>query len=204
MDDKTLRQFIIISGVRWTSEISGFASRPMHAERPSSLTKVRTAISPLALPGILCVPAGARALVVFAHGSGSSRLSPRNTAVSDGLNTQGMATLLFDLLTPEEGTDRANVFDIPLLAGRVADTVDWISREPLTRDLRAGLFGASTGAAAALVAAHQLGDRIKAIVSRGGRPDLAGDVLDRIYTPTLLIVGGSDYGVIEVALAGIN
>jgi pimeloyl-ACP methyl ester carboxylesterase len=119
-------------------------------------------------------------------------------AVAEGLNAHGMATLLFDLLTSDEEADRANVFDIPLLAGRVVDAVDWISHEPLTRTLRLGLFGASTGAAAALVAATRLGDRVGAIVSHGGRPDLAGDVLDQIYTPTLLIVGGVDYVVIEL------
>src|ERR1019366_46455 len=133
-----------------------------------------------------------------AQGSGSSRLSPRNMAVAEGLNAHGMATLLFDLLTSDKEADRANVFDIPLLAGRVVDAVAWTSHEPLTRTLRLGLFGASTGAAAALVAATRLGDRVGAIVSRGGRPDLAGDVLDQIYTPTLLIVGGVDYVVIEL------
>lgn len=156
-------------------------------------------IPPIGLAGTLRIPAGAAALVVFAHGSGSSRLiSPRNTAVAEKLNEHGMATLLFDLLTTEEETDRANVFDIPLLTERVIDAVNWIGREPLTRNLRLGLFGASTGAAAALVAAARLGDRIGAIVSRGGRPDLAGDVLDQIRTPTLLIVGGIDFNVIEL------
>jgi pimeloyl-ACP methyl ester carboxylesterase len=155
-------------------------------------------IPPIGLAGTLRIPAGAAALVVFAHGSGSSRLSPRNMVVAEGLNEQGMATLLFDLLTLEEEVDRANVFDIPLLAERVIDAVDWIGRAPLTQNLRLGLFGASTGAAAALVAAARLGDQVRAIVSRGGRPDLAGDVLDQIHTPTLLIVGGVDDVVIEL------
>ena len=155
-------------------------------------------IPPIGLAGSLCIPAGAAGLVIFAHGSGSSRLSPRNMAVAEGLNKQGMATLLFDLLTLEEEVDRANVFDIPLLAERVIDAVDWTGREPLTQNLRLGLFGASTGAAAALVAAARLGDQVEAIVSRGGRPDLAGDVLDQIRTPTLLIVGGVDYVVMEL------
>ena len=105
---------------------------------------------------------------------------------------------MFDLLTLEEETDRANVFDIRLLAERVIDAVDWIGREPLTQNLRLGLFGASTGAAAALVAGARLGDQIEAIVSRGGRPDLAGDILDQIRAPTLLIVGGLDDVVIEL------
>jgi len=169
------------------------------ADGTPSLTETRTvSISSIGLAGTLRIPAGAGALVVFAHGSGSSRLSPRNMAVAEGLNAQGMATLLFDLLTSEEEADRANVFDIPLLAGRVVDAVDWITREPLTRNLRLGLFGASTGAAAALFAAARLGDLVGAIVSRGGRPDLAGVNLDQIYTPTLLIVGGVDCVIIEL------
>lgn len=174
------------------------ASRHPPSESVSSFESRTVRVSPLGLAGTLCLPAGTGALVLFAHGSGSSRLSPRNMAVAEGLNAQGMATLLFDLLTPEEEADRANVFDIPLLAGRVVDAVDWIGREPLTRTLRLGLFGASTGAAAALVAAARLGGRVGAIVSRGGRPDLAGNALDRIYTPTLLIVGGADDVVIEL------
>ena len=109
-----------------------------------------------------------------------------------------MATLLFDLLTTEEETDRANVFDIPLLAGRLADAVRWLDRDPTIHRMAFGLFGASTGAAAALVATSHLGGRIGAVVSRGGRPDLADTVLDRIDAPTLLIVGGADYGVIEL------
>src|ERR1019366_460937 len=174
--------------------VNASATRSKPAEGASSLTEARTvSISPIGLAGTLRIPARAGALVLFAHGSGSSRLSPRNMAVAEGLNAHGMATLLFDLLTSDEEADRANVFDIPLLAGRVVDAVDWISHEPLTRTLRLGLFGASTGAAAALVAATRPGDRVGAIVSRGGPPDLAGDVLDQIYTPTLLIVGGVDY-----------
>ncbi|WP_026608160.1 dienelactone hydrolase family protein [Methylocapsa acidiphila] len=155
-------------------------------------------IPPVELIGDLRVPLDAKALVVFAHGSGSSRLSRRNRAVAEALNDRGIATLLFDLLTEAEEADRANVFDIPLLAERVASAVDWVAREPITRMLRIGLFGASTGAAAALVAAARLGDRVGAIVSRGGRPDLAGAALDHIRTPTLLIVGGADDVVIEL------
>jgi dienelactone hydrolase len=155
-------------------------------------------IPPIGLAGTLHIPSGAYALVVFAHGSGSSRLSPRNRAVADALNRQGIATLLFDLLTTDEEADRANVFNIPLLADRLVDVVGWLGRQPVVGGLPLGLFGASTGAAAALVAAARLGEAVGAVVSRGGRPDLAGDALDRIRTPTLLIVGGRDFGVIEL------
>jgi putative phosphoribosyl transferase len=133
-------------------------------------------------------------------------LSPRNRAVAEGLNAFGFATLLFDLLTVDEETDRANVFDIPLLAERLADATRALEGQ-FVADLPLGLFGASTGAAAALVAAAILPDRVGAVVSRGGRPDLAGDALDRVRAPTLLIVGGADYGVIELneeALARLN
>lgn len=137
-------------------------------------------------------------MVVFVHGSGSSRLSPRNTKVATALNDGGIATLLFDLLTPAEEADRANVFDIPLLAGRLLETVSWLRQQPELTRLPLGLFGASTGAAAALLAAAELPDRFSAVVSRGGRPDLAGDALPKVIVPTLLIVGGADYGVIEL------
>ncbi len=155
-------------------------------------------IPPLGLAGTLQLPRPADGLVVFAHGSGSSRLSPRNIAVAEALNDCGMATLLFDLLTADEENNRANVFDIPLLARRLVDVAHWVKRQPGTKTLPLGLFGASTGAAAAIVAAAALGDRVAAIVSRGGRPDLAGSALERVRAPTLLIVGGADYGVIEL------
>ena len=155
-------------------------------------------IPPLGLPGTLNIPAGARALVVFVHGSGSSRFSPRNRAVAEALNEHAIATLLFDLLTEEEEARRANVFDIALLAERLAQAVHWIDRELQLRRLPLGFFGASTGAAAALVAAARFKGRVGAVVSRGGRPDLAGSVLDELETPTLLIVGGADFGVIEL------
>ena len=155
-------------------------------------------ISPLGLGGTLSVPHGASALVTFAHGSGSSRFSPRNRIVAEALNQRGMATMLFDLLTSDEATDRANVFDIPLLSDRLAGAVQWLDRDPKFHRMAFGLFGASTGAAAALVAASRLGRRIGAVVSRGGRPDLAEPVLDRVDTPTLLIVEGAEYGVIEL------
>jgi len=155
-------------------------------------------IPPIGLTGILQIPNNAYALVAFAHGSGSSRLSPRNTLVAHALNDRGIATLLFDLLTAAEEADRANVFDIPLLADRLVDAVQWLDSEAPLDKLPLGLFGASTGAAAALVAAAKLPNRVGAVVSRGGRPDLAGDALDAVRAPTLLIVGGADFGVIEL------
>jgi len=155
-------------------------------------------IPPIGLAGDLHIPRAAHAIVVFAHGSGSSRFSTRNRAVAEALNAQGFATLLFDLLTEDEEADRANVFDIPLLAGRLADAIGWIERDAWAGGVPLGLFGASTGAAAALVAAASTGDRVGAVVSRGGRPDLAGAALARVRAPTLLIVGGADYGVVEL------
>jgi pimeloyl-ACP methyl ester carboxylesterase len=155
-------------------------------------------IPPLGLAGTLNMPSVPAALVVFAHGSGSSRFSPRNMFVAEGLNENGMATLLFDLLTTAEEQDRANVFNIPLLAERLINAVHWIAREPDLARLPLGFFGASTGAAAALVAAARLGNRIGAVVSRGGRPDLAGAALEEVSAPTLLIVGGADFDVIEL------
>jgi len=155
-------------------------------------------IPPIGLAGILQIPKNAHALVAFVHGSGSSRLSPRNMAVARALNDRGIATLLFDLLTPAEEADRANVFDIPLLAARLADAIRWLDNAASVAKLPLGLFGASTGAAAALVAAARLPRRVGAVVSRGGRPDLAGAALDAVRAPTLLIVGGADTVVIEL------
>jgi putative phosphoribosyl transferase len=155
-------------------------------------------ILPAGLAGTLRIPRDANSVIAFAHGSGSSRFSPRNMAVAEGLNAEGFATLLFDLLTSAEEINRANVFDIALLAERLIEAVAWLDQDSRMSGSRLGLFGASTGAAAALVAAARLRDRVSAVVSRGGRPDLAGPVLDEICTPTLLIVGGIDYGVIEL------
>lgn len=174
------------------------ASGQPHALGANTVTAHEVTIGPLSLAGTLRLPAAANALVVFAHGSGSSRLSPRNMAVAEALNMQGIATLLFDLLTPDEERDRSNVFDIPLLARRLIDVVRWIDTEPELARLPLGLFGASTGAAAALVAAAQLGARVGAVVSRGGRPDLAAAALEQVAAPTLLIVGGLDDVVIEL------
>ncbi|WP_425571044.1 dienelactone hydrolase family protein [Rugosimonospora acidiphila] len=144
------------------------------------------------LPGRLTVPSGATGVVVFAHGSGSGRNSPRNTFVATLLNDAGLGTLLLDLLTPGEETNRENVFNIDLLAGRLGETVEWLRGQPVGGDAAVGLFGASTGAAAALTAAAVPGSRIGAVVSRGGRPDLADGNLAGVHAPTLLIVGGQD------------
>ncbi|MFV0132368.1 dienelactone hydrolase family protein [Streptomyces sp. HMX87] len=148
------------------------------------------------LPGDLAVPAGARGVVLFAHGSGSSRFSPRNRAVAAELRRAGFGTLLLDLLTEREEERDAvtgeHRFDIALLAGRLADAVDWLAERPDTADLPVGLFGASTGAAAALIACAERPRRVAAVVSRGGRPDLAGDALAQVLAPVLLIVGGHD------------
>ncbi len=181
--------------------------RRREQEREAGLTAYEVHIPPVGLAGTLRIPGKARAAVAFAHGSGSSRLSPRNMAVAGALNGCGFATLLFDLLTPAEESDRANVFDIALLAERLIEAVSWLAAESPARGRPIGLFGASTGAAAALVAAARVGARVGAVVSRGGRPDLAGDALDHIRTPTLLIVGGADHGVIELneqAFARLN
>ncbi len=153
-------------------------------------------VDPVRLPGDLVVPAEAVGVVIFAHGSGSSRKSPRNMQVARRLNEAGMGTLLFDLLTPAEAEDRANVFDVELLADRLQSAVRWLHRWPQAGTVPVAFFGASTGAAGALVAAAKLGIKVAAVVSRGGRPDLAGDVLPSVTAPTLLIVGGDDIEVL--------
>lgn len=150
----------------------------------------------LRLPGELTIPAEALGLVAFAHGSGSSRFSIRNQAVARSLQRAGLGTLLFDLLTEVESQTRANVFDLPLLADRLLAATDWLERQPEAGKLRLGYFGASTGAGAALIAAARAGDRIHAVVSRGGRPDLARDWLPQVHAPTLLIVGSLDSAVL--------
>lgn len=148
--------------------------------------------------GLLTVPEHATGVVVFAHGSGSSRHSPRNLQVARALNHAGLATLLFDLLTPEEGRNRANVFDVDMLAGRLVEVTHWVAARPETAPLPVGYFGASTGAAAALVAATDPSVEISAVVSRGGRPDLAFSALAKVAAPTLLIVGGRDHVVLKL------
>jgi len=163
------------------------------------MTTFDVTLGGLRLPGSLQLPAGAvLGLVVFAHGSGSSRHSPRNRFVADELCKRGLATLLFDLLADEEALDRRNVFDIPLLAGRLREAIAWQAGMRQIAGLPTGLFGASTGAAAALVAAAALPDKIAAVVSRGGRPDLADAALAKVRAPTLLIVGGADEEVLEL------
>jgi putative phosphoribosyl transferase len=155
------------------------------------------AASPAALPGSLAIPPDPVGIVIFAHGSGSSRTSPRNVHVAVRLNENFLATLLFDLLTPDEATDSLNVFDIGLLADRLCAAIGHVASHQPTAALAIGLFGASTGAAAALVAAAQE-PRVAAVVSRGGRPDLAGPALRRVYAPTLLLVGDRDDDVLTL------
>lgn len=163
---------------------------------------VRIAAGPFTLDGDLTVPAQARGLVIFAHGSGSSRHSPRNRVVAASLQRASFATLLLDLLTPEEeSADFVSAgyrFDIPLLATRLTRAVEWAIGWPDVEGLPIGLFGASTGAAAALTTAAQLPGTIRAVVSRGGRPDLAWNALARVQAPTLLIIGGRDTPVIHL------
>jgi putative phosphoribosyl transferase len=162
-------------------------------------TGVRIPLGNISLAGTLSMPPTPRGVVLFAHGSGSSRSSPRNIFVSDVLVAAGFGTLLFDLLTPDEDRDRATRFDIALLSERLAGTTQRLRDDPVLGALPSGYFGASTGAAAALVAAAQAEARIAAIVSRGGRPDLAGaETLARVAAPTLLIVGGADHAVIAL------
>ena len=159
---------------------------------------VRIPFDSIYLEGLLKVPKSAMALVIFVHGSGSSRLSPRNNYVADVLNRAGLATLLFDLLTEEEDQIYETRFDIDLLVERLKVVTDWAKKYELTKGLTLGYFGASTGAAAAIKAAADLGEDIKALVSRGGRPDLAGEALSKIKSPILLIVGGDDEEVIRL------
>jgi dienelactone hydrolase len=175
------------------AELSG--GRP---SRPAEIQTERiSAGRGVTLNGDLAVPPQARGIVAFAHGSGSSRLSPRNREVARALNAAGFATLLLDLLTEDEERDRANVFDIPLLASRLVGASDWLAARGELAELSLGYFGASTGAAAALAAAAELGERVGAVVSRGGRPDLAPD-LAAVRAPTLLIVGSDDREVLEL------
>jgi dienelactone hydrolase len=166
------------------------------------MTEVQIPAGRAVLSGNLTIPENAIALVLFAHGSGSSRLSPRNQFVAHTINRAGFGTLLFDLLTPEEEAldiyTREHRFNIGLLTERLVHATKWSRQQEETRDLRIGYFGSSTGGTAALVAAAELPQDIAAVVSRGGRPDLAGDALPKVQAPTLLIVGGNDDIVIEL------
>jgi putative phosphoribosyl transferase len=166
------------------------------------MSEVHIAAGRATLDGNLRIPDSVIALVLFAHGSGSSRHSPRNQFVARTLNDAGLATLLFDLLTPEEEAidlrTREHRFNIGLLVERLVHATKWAQQQEQTRDLRVGYFGSSTGGGAALVAAAQIPQDAGAVVSRGGRPDLAGDVLPKVQAPTLLIVGGNDDIVIEL------
>lgn len=180
--------------------------RPTATEHPL-VTQVVVRDGRVSLPGTLAFPERgtqrALGVVLFAHGSGSGRRSPRNRFVAAELRRAGLATLLFDLLTEAESDDRARVFDIPLLTRRLLAAVHWTSEEPATIGLPVGLFGASTGAAAALDAAV-VAPKVGAVVSRGGRPDLAGEALAHVVSPTLLIVGGDDSEVLELNRAALR
>lgn len=160
--------------------------------------EVRILCSGRQLMGTLVVPRDAKGMVLFAHGSGSGRFSPRNQFVAKVLHDAGIGTLLMDLLGEDEAEDRRRVFDIELLAGRLMGAAFWLSQQPETQNLNIGYFGASTGAAAALVAASQRPELVYAVVSRGGRPDLAGQDLKDVQAPTLLIVGELDREVLEL------
>jgi pimeloyl-ACP methyl ester carboxylesterase len=171
---------------------------------PSPVTE-SVEVGPLRLPGTLVTVGPRGPVVLFAHGSGSSRLSPRNRFVADVLHARGLGTLLFDLLGESEARDRARVFDVALLGERLVDAIDWLDARGCAGPL--GLFGASTGAAAALAAAAQRPGRVGAVVSRGGRPDLAGPWLAQVRAPVLLAVGGDDRDVLRLnrsALAGLR
>jgi len=163
---------------------------------------VKIPVGRVTIEGNLSIPPAARGIVLFAHGSGSSRFSPRNQYVAKALNKAGLATLLIDLLTREEEDIDTSTgefrFDIDLLSQRLISATKWLRENPATRNLAFGYFGASTGAAAALIAAAKLPEEIKAVVSRGGRPDLALDYLPKVKAPTLLIVGGNDQAVLDL------
>jgi pimeloyl-ACP methyl ester carboxylesterase len=180
-------------------------------EVDSTSVEVRISCGTVTLEGALVIPPGARGIVVFAHGSGSSRRSPRNQFVARIIRESGNGTLLFDLLSAEEEIEdnvtRRLRFDIGLLAGRLAEVTRWLVEQQAVRNLGIGYFGSSTGAGAALLASAEVGQWIEAVVSRGGRPDLAGDALRRVQSPTLFIVGGYDEVVIrlnEEALAKLR
>ena len=178
------------------------------AAKASIASDVEIPYGHFCIKGHLSVPAGASGVVLFAHGSGSSRNSPRNQFVAGVLREAGVGTLLFDLLTPEEELSDSQTaqlrFDIGLLARRLITATSWVMNDPRIKEMAIGYFGASTGGSAALVAAAELGDQIKAVVARGGRPDLAGSALPLVTAPTLLIVGELDYPVITMNRAALG
>ena len=189
----------LLEASRAPGETAATADPPALADPPPTERPVEIGLAPgLRLAGDLRSPEPAAGLVMFAHGSGSSRLSPRNRQVAEALNEAGFATLLFDLLTTDEELDRTKVFDIELLAERLLAVTRWAEGEEALGHLPISYFGASTGAAAALRAAAHLGAEIRAVVSRGGRPDLAAESLEEVASPTLLIVGGADWQVLEL------
>jgi pimeloyl-ACP methyl ester carboxylesterase len=179
-------------------EVIGLLGAGLSRGGANGSAEVAIPVADAELRGELQMPASATGLVIFAHGSGSSRLSPRNAAVAARLREAGLGTLLFDLLTSEESGNRAKVFDIALLAERLIAVTRWMLGEPGLGETPIGYFGASTGAAAALVAAAEIPEQIDAVVSRGGRPDLAGPSLSAVQAPTLLIVGSEDHDVLEL------
>jgi putative phosphoribosyl transferase len=179
-------------------QAAAHASTARGADPSARSREVQPAAGAVRLAGYLAVPDNPRGIVIFAHGSGSGRHSARNRHVAGILNDAGLGTLLFDLLTPGEELNRANVFDIGLLAGRLAEVTGWLRAQPGAAAAAIGYFGASTGAAAALWAAAEPGASIAAVVSRGGRPDLARPRLAAVTAPTLLIVGGHDEVVLDL------
>ncbi len=183
---------------RARKNIAEAAATDAAADPPLRDEEISVLAGPVSVAGHLTIPENPRGIVVFAHGSGSSRHSPRNRYVAEFLNGAGLATLLFDLLTPNEERNRANVFDIELLASRLVDVTGWLATQPDAASLPVGYFGASTGAGAALVVAADPRVKVEAVVSRGGRPDLAGRSLAKVTAPTLLIVGGRDQAVLEL------
>jgi dienelactone hydrolase len=183
---------------RARADVADTAAADIGDPPPLRDEEVRVDAGGVTVTGHLTVPGQPIGVVVFAHGSGSGRHSPRNRYVADVLRRAGLATLLFDLLTPDEELDRANVFDIGLLAERLVGVTQWLAAQPETAALPVGYFGASTGAGAALVAAADPRVQVAAVVSRGGRPDLAGQALGKVRAPTLLIVGGRDRFVLEL------
>lgn len=192
--------------IRLSSSIAIWIQRKIGLMRPSpseQLNRVVFTCQGHRLEGELVCPSDPIGIILFAHGSGSSRQSPRNQLVARVLQQAGFATLLFDLLEDSEGADRRNIFNVELLAGRLRGALEWVRQQAEYQAIPLGLFGASTGAAAALIAAAEVPEQVAAIVARGGRPDLAEDWLGRVAAPTLLVVGGEDDQVIAMNRAAL-